>query len=477
MESLLKVLSNKELDKVHERSLEILSRTGVKVDTFKGREFLKKAGADVDENTHMVRYPRDLVEESIRLAPKEFGLGARRPDSVLQMNGGDCKLVLDGEATMTLDRKTGERRTATMQDWLEATIIGDALDEVGVYWTMVDAADRGTTIGDYVSYLRLLFRNFSKHIQDVIYSPKQAPWLLEVMQTVFGDKDTIRKTHPFSFLLCPESPLFIDGPYTDAYLELTGWDIPVAIETLPLMGATAPASLISTIIQGNCEVLSILCLLQAASPGTPVIYAGEFSVMNPRTGKYGSGAIENSILGAAATEMGRYYNLPVQATGFTTDQHMPGIQSSYERSLNIMMPVLAWPDLLVGPGLLGGSMILSLEQLIIDAEIFRMNVRAHRGIVTEEDKWLDDVIDKVGPNGNFLTEMSTVKAVRDGEWYMSSFGLHDSYETWEAAGKKSMMEEAGEKVEDILKNHRPLTLGEDVEKELEKICKRAKKYK
>jgi hypothetical protein len=32
-----------------------------------------------------------------------------------------------------LDRETGERRLATSNDWLEATRLIDALDEVGVY--------------------------------------------------------------------------------------------------------------------------------------------------------------------------------------------------------------------------------------------------------------------------------------------------------------------------------------------------------
>ena len=44
-----------------------------------------------------------------------------------------------------------------------------------------------------------------------------------------------------------------------------------------------------------------------------------------------------------------------------------------------MLPLLSWPDILVGPGLLGGSMILNLEQLLIDVEMFRMCKRAHTG--------------------------------------------------------------------------------------------------
>jgi trimethylamine--corrinoid protein Co-methyltransferase len=373
----------------------------------------------------------------------------------------------------TLDRETGERRLTTSQDWLDATRLIDALDEVGVYWSMVEASDRGDTMANFVAYLRDLFRNFSKHVQDPISSPEQAPWLLEVLQVIFGDKETIRRVHPLSHLLCPQSPLVIEGPHTDAYLALLGWDIPVAVMPMPLMGATAPGSLISTTVVGNCEVLATLCLTQAAAPGTPFLYAPVLAVIDPRSGRYSGGAIEGGLLGAAVTEMGRYYGLPVEASGMGTDHYAPGIQPGYERALNGLLPMLSWPDILVGPGLLGGSMILSLEQLLIDVEVFRMCRQAHRGIVANETKWLEDVIDQVGPGGNFLAEYSTVDSIRGGEWYVSKFGLHDTFEAWETGGRPTLVDEAREKVDRFLATHQPLPLDENAERELDQIHKRA----
>ncbi|MGD1996574.1 MAG: trimethylamine methyltransferase family protein [Anaerolineae bacterium] len=473
MKTLLQVLSGDEQAKIHERTLGILSETGVRVDTARGRQILQKAGADVDENTNIVCFPRELVEEALRLAPREFTLGARRPDWNLQMNAGECTLLIDGEAISVLDRETGERRRSTVEDWLEATRLIDGLDEVGLYWSMVEAHDRGDTMADYVAYLSTLFRNFSKHVQDATMTPEHAPWLLEVLQVIFGDKETIRREHPLSFLLCPLSPLAIEGPYTDAYLALLGWDIPVAVMPMPLMGSTAPGSLISSIVLGNCEVLAMLCLVQAGSPGTPFIYAPALATMDPRSGSYSPGVIENGLLGAAVTEMARYYGLPAEASGIGTGRYAPGIQAAYERALNGLLPALSWPDILVGPGLLGGSMILSLEQLLIDTEVFRMYKRARRGIDSGEERWLEDVISRVGPGGHFLDERSTVDGIRGGEWYVSKVGLHGTFEEWEEAGRPTLLEEARVRVEQILADHESLPLAEDVERELDRIQKRA----
>lgn len=469
METYLRVLSEDEQADVHERTLNILEDTGVRVNTAMGREYLKAAGAQVDENTKIVRFPRALVEESLRLAPKKFSLGARRPGWDLPMNAGACALIADGEGISVIDRVTGEYRPTTFKDWLEATRLIDALDEVGVYWAMAEPGENTGTLTETIRYWRHIFTNFSKHIQDSSPKAAHSPWLLEMLQVVFGDKETIRRVHPFSFLICPQSPLIIEEQHTDAYLALKGWDIPVAVMPMPLMGGTGPGNMISMTILCNCEVLAMLCLVQAADPRTPFIYAPVSAMMNPRTGLYSAGAIENALLSSAAIEMARYYGLPVEGTGGGTDTYVPGIQASYERAMNALLPMLSWPDLIVGSGLLGGSMILSLEQQIIDAEVFRMSVQAHRGIRTGEDMWLDEIIQKVGPGGNFLGEKSTVTGMRSGEWLIPKLGVHVTREVWKNGGKVDILEEARHRVEVLLAKHVPLPLRPEVEAELHRI--------
>ena len=217
----------------------------------------------------------------------------------------------------------------------------------------------------------------------------------------------------------------------------------------------------------------MLCLVQAADPGTPFIWAPALAVMDPHTGMYSAGAIENALLSSAATEMGRYYGLPVIGGGGGTDTYVPGIQAGYERAMSSLFGTLSWPDLLVGPGLLGGSMILSLEQLVIDVEMFRMAKQAHRGISTHDEMWLEEVIQRVGPGGNFLGEKSTAINMRSGEWLIPKLGVHIAQNAWENSGKKDVLDEAREKVDQILKTHEPLPLEDDVQEELDMIYQKA----
>lgn len=474
MKTIIQVLSEEERIRIHEATLDILENTGVRVETDEGRRILAEAGARVDDTHNIVRFPQRLIEASLKSVPKDFSLGARRPGADLKMNAGGCTLCLDGSGTMVLDRKTGQRRPATYADWRDITRLADAVDEIGIYWTQVDPVDKGATLADQVEFMCRIQQNFSKHIQDTIDSAEQAAWLKEVLQTVFGGTEAIRSRHPLSFLLCPQSPLMIDRDYTDAYPALKGLNMPAAIMPMPLMGATAPASMISTIVQGNCEVLSMLCLLQAHEPGVPIIYAPALAVMDPRSGGLRNASMEYSIMGAAATEMARYYGLPAESSPGGSDAHIPDTQCAFEGAAMALPTTLSWPDIFVGPGMLDGSMVSSLEQLLIDVEIFRYARQGRRGVVTDDAKWLTGVIKTVGPGGNYLCEPSTLFAIRSDEWFISESGVHESYEHWLAGGRGNFLDEQKERVEQILTQHEPLPLGDDVDRELNKLCERAR---
>ena len=465
----LQVLSLDECTEVHERSLNLLAKTGVCVRSERACRILRNAGAEVNDDTCIVRFPRALIEESLRLAPRKFRLGSRRSGWELEMNRGKCFLLADGGAVSVLDWETGNLRPGTFNDWLTATHLIDAMDEIGVYWNMIEGDYSGNSPGDYVSYWRNLLNNCSKHIQDSTDSLEKAKLLIEILQIAFGSRETIRQTHPFSSLLCPTSPLVIDKVYTDAYLEMLGYDIPVAIMPMPLMGATGPASLISNLLIANSELLAMLCLVQAAAPGTPVLYAPIPQALEPHTWRYTGGAVENSLFGAAVTELGRYYGLPVEGSTGGTDQYYPGAQAGYERAINWTLPTLAWPDLLVGPGLFGGSTILCVEQMVMDVEIFRRCVRLHDGVDTGQEQWLEKSIWDAGPGGNFLKQKSTSQAIRAGVWYMSEIGFHNTYETWKAAGKPDVVDEIQEAVTRILKDYQPLPLESQIDRELERM--------
>jgi trimethylamine--corrinoid protein Co-methyltransferase len=469
------VLSDDERAQIHERSLGVLGTVGLRVDTPEGRRALAEAGARVDDGARRVTFPPALVEEALRLAPRDFVLGARRPGFRVRMNAGEAALCMSGEATQVVDRETGALRPAVHADWLEATQLIDAIDDVAVYWATVDGCGAETgAAADWVAYNSELQRTFSKHVQDSWLDPTLSPWALEVLDVVFGGRDEVRRRRPYSFLHTPVSPLIIDQPCTDSWLALRGWGIPLTVLPMPMMGTTAPGSVLATLLLANVELLAMLCLAQAAEPGTPFIAAALPVAMDPRTGRYTSDTF-HPAMSAACTEMARFYGLPVMGAGSGTDAYVPGAQAGYEKTMSSLIGTLAGPDLLVGPGSLGGAMVFSLEQVLADVETFRMCAFAREGIPARDDLWLDDVIERVGPGGDYIAEKSTRVNVRGGQWYLPGLGAHDSRERWTAAGRPGLMEEAGRLADELLASREELPLGDDVERELAALQERARR--
>ena len=467
----LEVLTNDARAQVHERTLHVLEHTGMRVDSDAARRILTEAGALVDDATRVVRFPPRLVERALAAAPRRFDLGGRRPGWRLPMNAGESTLCLDGGPTLVLDRQTGERRRSTHADWLEATRLCDALEEIGMWWSPVEGKVLGDTTADWVSSMAETWRNFSRHVQDSFEDAALAPWTLEVLEIVFGGRDAVRRLHPYSFLICPVSPLVLERWEIDAWLALRGYDIPVAVMPMPIMGATAPGSLLATVLLGNCEVLGTLCLVEAAEPGVPFIHAPTLATMDPRSGRV-AGNAPHAALNAAGVEMARFYGLPAMGSGPSCDAFVPGIQAAYEKAIGMTLGCLAWPDILVGPGTLAEATVFSFEQTLIDVEVWRQCRKIHEGVPVGEDRWLSDVLERVGPGGQFIGETSTRRNVRS-EWLLPQLGVRDSYDAWTAAGIPDVLTEARAQVEEILDHHEPCALGDDVERGLDELRARA----
>jgi trimethylamine:corrinoid methyltransferase-like protein len=112
--------------------------------------------------------------------------------------------------------------------------------------------------------------------------------------------------------------------------------------------------------------------------------------------------------------------------------------------------------------------------MLMDVEIFRRCARLHEGIHTPADRWLDSVVAEVGPGGNFLNQKSTLQSLRDGKFYLSEMGFHDTYENWKKAGMPDIVDQIQEVTRKVLKNHQPLPLDPHADRELVRLESRVR---
>ena len=362
MQTQIQVLSEDEKAQVHERTLNVLSSVGLRCDTAEGRRILAAAGADVDEATRRVRFPAELVESLLAQATRSFTVHGRRPDWSFAVGAGEFTLLADGGATSVVDAVTGDRRPTTPDDWRSATRLLDAIDDVGFYWCPTEyAADYEQPAG-FVRYFTDVFATFGKHVQDSFGTPQLTPWLKEILlDIVFGGPDEVRERMPMSFLITPTSPLTIEHDFTQTWLGLRDYGLPVAVMPMPLQGATAPGSRLATLLTANCESDRHALPRPGGGAGYPgLLLAGG--------GEHGPARrpLCRRCHRARRALPGRYGDGPLlrpagQVLGLCTQTYRPDSADRLGEGRRGAAVALADPDVLVGPGLLGGATVLCLE--------------------------------------------------------------------------------------------------------------------
>jgi trimethylamine--corrinoid protein Co-methyltransferase len=251
----LDCLSPAERDALHQRVLHVLEQAGVGVRSAAALELLAESGAAVDMQRQIAKIPPALVEACLERVPGSVRLAARDPAHDLVV-GGDSPLACatDGEASMVLDDETGVVREASRDDLARFYGLFDALPELDFIWTSLTANDLDPVTGGLENDL-IALESTSKHVQSVVaHSPEHIPALLQMLQTIAGT--TLHERPIYSSLHCPVSPLQFEGDKLDASLELARNGVPILIYPLPLMGTTAPMSVLGTAVISIAEFIA-----------------------------------------------------------------------------------------------------------------------------------------------------------------------------------------------------------------------------
>jgi trimethylamine---corrinoid protein Co-methyltransferase len=90
-----------------------------------------------------------------------------------------------------------------------------------------------------------------------------------------------------------------------------------------------------------------------------------------------------------------------------------------------------------------------------------------RGLEINEDTLALDLIDQIGPDGDYLSTEHTLKHYRE-DWYPKLFD-RNNYDTWQRKGAKTLRQRAREKALKILETHLPEPLPAEVQQQLDSI--------
>jgi len=467
-----KVLSRRDIVKIHEAALEVMEETGVRFPSSRALDILEEAGCSVDRETMVAKLPSDLVINTLRQAPTRFLLAGRDPKDDLWIDDRTSYLSTDGCAVDVYDIVSGELRRSNKQDITNACRVADYLPEISYIWGPPVSAQ------DIPAHIRPLHEieasmdGTTMHIQpETVISREMAHFALEMAAVAAGGREELRKRPLFSYMQCATDPLGQDGGSLDASMVAAEWGIPTGFMPMPMSCATAPATLAGNLVVATVDAVSPLVLMQLVNPGTPVYFAAAPTAIDIKTGGYTGGGPEDFLLAAAFSEICHFYQIPLAVGGFATGAKLPDWQAAVDNSFAGLMPVLTNTSIINGAGTLNGSKIFSLQALIMDAEIFSIIAKTSQGIEVNDETLAVELIKKVGPGGNFLSDKHTRKYMRD-IWQPVVYD-RKPYGQWEESGRKGAYEEATELARWIIDNHEVEPLEEGIKKEFAAIIRRA----
>jgi len=469
----LKYLSESQIDEIHAGSLDLLENTGIMVDHQEGLEFLEKHGAKVDYQTKRARIPRQLVSRGLETIPDRFTLAARNPEK-------DCPLVPGGRpysrngggADFTIDLHTGEFRPLLQADVKDYYKMMDALD--GISFIAPVFGHDMPVVGRDILMLWEAFNHTDKPIHLRAFTGETLKLMFEMAAIVAGGKDKLKERPIVSLLEAPISPLKFLDVTVDALWLCGEYGIPLDVCVMPIAGGTGPMTMAGNIQLLNTEFLAGVVFSQLANPGAPLQYAPRPMAMDMRTGFSLAGSVELGIMATAGAQMAHFYKVPVSLHGPWSDSMTHDGQSIMERMYMNLMATLAGANVLVGAGMMQQSLVISHEQLVIDDQINQIAYRAEEGFEVDNDRLAREVIDRVGPGGNFVADLHTYQFLRS-ERFEPALQYRNSREAWEEAGSKTILDRAKDKAVAILEEHQPNPLPDETRVELDQFVKKALK--
>ena len=477
-------MKSADVERIHETSLALLEHPGVRIEHDAICARLLKAGAKPGTDAQVIRFPRELVAESVDRAPSEVRFADRRamwhgrprprgaagaqpgaavPHEAKEPPGG---YTIGGVHPTRVWSVPGlnllrhaEHRPFTSADLADAARLLDQLENVdAVFGLALDDVPPGAR--DVVG-LRVLAQNTTKHIRVLSFTPEGADALCEM-------KDVVADDAWFSVGFTAHGPLRWTHLALEIFARTAGRGIPVTVNGEPTAGASGPVTLAGSAAVGNAEILAGIVLNQVLEPGRPCVYnLGLAHFLDMKTAIAVTGGPENHLLAQVSAAMGRFYDLP-SCSWVSTESMCVDSQAALEKSIGFASHMRAGVSLIWSVGQLESELTFSPAQAVIDDEIIAYCRRYERGVDVTDDTLAADLVREVGIGGSYLDSEHTLAHFREELWEPGIL-FRNRREAWLKAGARGLAAVAETKADELIDAERPPCLTDDQDKALRNI--------
>lgn len=456
----ISMLSEDQTKKLYDGALEVLEKQGSIVDHDESRELLLQAGAIVSEDGKYIRIPRQLVERAVETVPKSIKLYSRDGDQVMMdMSIPKAYLTTACDAMDVIDPYTGERRSMVSDDWCMISKIVDYLPSMRSMVINACAND----IASEEAYRKMTYEVI-KHTRVPlclgIGDVRAMEEALGVAEIVAGGPEKFKEKPNMFILATATTPLVHHGETLKMLLLAAEKSVPFLYCGMQMQGVTTPVTSAGTAVIAIAETLAGMVIHQLKNPGAPFIFGGIPGSMDMKSTIFSYGCPETVRNTMAINEVAKYLNIPMLGTA-TTDAKTHDAQCAVEYTLGIFAGMLGGHHLLHDIGLLDQASAISPHVLVLCEEIFNMCDAILEGVAVDDETIALDVIEDVGPSGNFLMHKHSLSGFKN-LWKPTVFDRSSDY-------KKTVPfdERIQNEVIRILENHEVPPLSDEILKALD----------
>ena len=458
-------LGPQEREKIHRASLEILERIGVDVHLDAARDLLVKGGAHADGIR--IRIPEYMVARALAVTPKRITLYNRSGQPAIRAWGYNTYYGGGSDCLNILDHRTGERRTPLLRDVEDSVRVQDALPEIDFCMSMVLPSDVAPDLYDRCQ-MEVMLNHTTKPIVFVTPDLEGCKAAVEMCEVVAGGAGAFRRK-PFSICYINiTSGLVANAEALQKCIYLAEKGLPLLYIPLNAAGVNSPATTAGCMASMNAGTLLGIVLAQLVREGTPVGVPGwNGGPYNLKT------MVGNYVLAdeqGVATEMGKYYDLPVFGLGGSTDAKVLDQQCGLEATISLATALLHGANIVHDVGFMDSGLQASLQLMVICADFIGFLRAATAGVTVNDDTLALDVIEELGPTGDYLSHDHTMQHFR--EPYYSKLAEKGVYAQWLHKGGTTMEQRAGRLIDKILAEHEPEPLPPDVQRDIRRIVER-----
>ena len=201
----LKPLSPQEIALVEEAVLSLLETLGLSQAIPSMIEKVTKAGGQMTEDGRLL-FPRDLVQQAIVKAQKEFTLCGQIPAHDLHITGARVHMSTGGAAPGVFDIDTGAYRDSTLSDLYDAARIVDRMDNIHHFSRSVVARDIDDSAVMDLNTAYACLMGTTKHVSISISEPANVSAIAELCYRIAGGEAQFRARPFLTVMVCHVVP-------------------------------------------------------------------------------------------------------------------------------------------------------------------------------------------------------------------------------------------------------------------------------